>query len=910
MSVTTRGTLTLRMMRTRPGASLLVAALSFVLAAIVAAVPVGLTAAADASARHALASLSPGARDLQAAAAGVPQTGTSTGPPWARWEQRLNALPKEAGDPLASLLGAPASVTRLSLGQGAPGIAIPGGDGENRLELALAPHVDERATLTAGRWPEAAPPWTDGSDRRPAVEVALSTETARLLDWPVGAELESPFGWLMTLTGTFDAADGSADYWYHVPSSLVPRQEFEAGTGDRIITGLGVLAPDMLAYFQGVTATTDVWLPLDPSGMDAGDAAELLRQLRTLTADAHRMGSQSDGLGGVLSLTFRTSTIEVLDEAVSASSAMRAVVALTLSAPAGVAVAVTVLACRVVARSRRAGLALLATRGASPRALRAMLAAHGAAFGILPALLGAGVVAAAALAARLAVPVEVVPPVAVAALLPALVLASSSPPAAGLREQTRAPSALRRALVEGVVIAAAVLATAALVTQALSGQRLGSLGQSGSAGVLAAAVPLLWGLVGCVVALRLVPLLVRVLFARARRGTGLVGFVGAARTLREGAAGIAPALALVIGMASAVGSGVLFGSMQHDLDRTAQRTVGADLQVARAALDDTAVAALRGIDGVAAVAPISTVGAVYLKAGTGAGVDTVTVTVLFADPDELRAAQGDVAPLLPADADIGGGGAGEPPLVVSARASAAIEGRTEATLDGTRVTVAAVSQAAAPESVAPNWVLVDEALADELFPRRAVAETVALVSLAPGADAGAVARAVRDLVGPDAAILSPSVIVDGLSSRPGTFAVRTALLGATVAVAALSALAVTLTLTLGSRTRERILALLRMLGAPARTGRGLVAWELAPPLAAALVVGAGIGLALPALLLETVDLRAFTGSGAAPAYHLDPLLLAAAVGGFLLLTALLTALALALSRRARLAVLLRAGQEG
>lgn len=894
MTLTTTPALIARMLRTRPAASALVALLTLLLAAIAAAVPITLTAVTDAQLRTALAELSPGSRDVQTTALGLPEPG-APGAEWDDWNARLHAI-GEVGAPLAPLLGAPSTVAWLPFD--AP---VASSGPTDRVLFAIDPDNTEKLRLVEGRWPEPSVPQDDGWFL--PVEVVLPVATAEAFGIGLGTiTLPESFGSISTtiieatVTGLYEPAPGHEDDAYHVPQLYGPTLT-STPTGDPIVTGHGFVAPAMLAQLYGDGGQTQVWFPFDPAGVVASDADELLRQLRLLTTQSHPMASETAHPVFVKTLSLRTTSIEVLETTLAAGSALRSLIALTLAAPAGVALVVIALACRLVARTRRPALALLATRGASPGLLRGMLAAHGAAFGLVPGLVGAGAVVTIAALAGFAVPPAAPLAAAAAALVPVVVLGGMAPPPAGLREQVTATASPRaRLLTEGVVIAATLLATAALVTQALSGARLGTLAAPGGAGVLAASVPLLWGIAGCLVALRIVPLVLRDWHGRARRGRDLTAFLGTTRALRERAGGIAPALALVIGMASAVSSGVLYGSIQHDLQTTAAHTVGADVQVAQARLSADDLAALQAIPGVTAVAEIATLGPLTLRAGA----ESVTVIALFADPARLAAVGHPDAALLE--------GAGTP-IVVSPRV-AGVAGDDAVTVSGAATTLAGVSDAAPPAGVGSAWVLLDAADEPKLGVGRAADVSVALIALAPGADDAAVAAAVREIVGAEAAVRTPAMLVAERTADPGTAAVRAALLGTVVAVAVLAGLAVVLTLALGSRARERILALARMLGAPARAGRGLIVWELGPPLVAAVVVGLGVGLALPALLLATVDLSAFTGSGENPAYHLDPGLLALAVGGFLLLAAALTTLALLLSRRARLAVLLRAGQEG
>jgi len=917
--ISTKRAVTGRMLRHRSGGPLLIGLLCLVLAAIAAGVPVALTALGDSAVRAAAHALAPGERDLEATASGVPQAGPgATDLPddvaavWGRWDARIESIRDDIGDPLESLLAPAEYVTRMEIE-----IPVAGGDGHNSVALALDPRLDERAVIAEGSWPSPASTDQNWSPMAEPLEVAVSVRTAEELEWAVGevrGDLPDAGGMIvlpLVLTGTFEAAPGSEDYWYHVPSVLTPRMWVDT-RGERHVEATGFLHPAALAMFQGGPATTSVWYPFAADRMSASDAPRVLQQLREFTANSHTVGSQSDGIGGVISLTFRSAAMAPIETALATSRAMAAVIAITASAPVGVAIAVLALACRIVARDRRGALALLAARGASPGQSRRMLAAHGVVFGAIPAVLGGAVVWAIAAAVRIPLtPLSLVGPLVVAAL-PALMLACTPPPPAGLREEVpAAPSPLGRRLrfaVEAVVVVVAVLATAALISGSLAGARVGSTGSRAAgagADLLVAAVPLLWGLVGCVVALRLYPVPLRALFARLRRGPGLVGFLGAARSLREPAAGVAPVLALVIGMSSAVTSGVLLGSIQHGIDTTAHTEVGADLQIARADLTPDMVAQLREIDGIAALAPLSSLPSVYVRANR----DLSVMTLLLADPDELRAAQDSAHPLLPADADIAARDSGPIPVVLSARGSSGVDDAEEITIEGEAAQVQGIGEASAPAGISPTWVLVDAEYQDRLAGRLVPATTSALVALTPGTDTGAVEAAVREIVGEQVLVTTPAARAHELSTGTGAFAIRVALIAATVGVALLGALTVLLTLALGSRGRDRIVALLRVLGAPPRSAGALVAWELWPGVAAALVVGTAVGLALPALLLATVDLSAFTGASA-PGYHLDPLLLGGAILGFLVVTALFTLIALALSRRVRAAWVLRTSQEG
>jgi putative ABC transport system permease protein len=92
--------------------------------------------------------------------------------------------------------------------------------------------------------------------------------------------------------------------------------------------------------------------------------------------------------------------------------------------------------------------------------------------------------------------------------------------------------------------------------------------------------------------------------------------------------------------------------------------------------------------------------------------------------------------------------------------------------------------------------------------------------------------------------------------------------------------------------------------------RGIAAWELAPAAIVAVVMGAVLGVVLTLVVLAGVDLRAFTGGIAQPPVSVDPLLLAAITGGFVLVVTGAAVTAAAAIRRINIAATLRTSEEG
>jgi len=226
---------------------------------------------------------------------------------------------------------------------------------------------------------------------------------------------------------------------------------------------------------------------------------------------------------------------------------------------------------------------------------------------------------------------------------------------------------------------------------------------------------------------------------------------------------------------------------------------------------------------------------------------------------------------------------------------------------------AAVIDTATPLGPRSNWLVLDVSAAQHLL-ERMPAPGMVLVAAESNAAIPALAAALSERLarGDSTAhvrITTADSMIEELGGSASIAAVRIALLLCIALVALLGAAAVVITLVLGTRARERLLALLPSLGATRRSGAALAAWELWPAVASAVVVGSIFGAALPMLVLAAVDLRPFTGSPVQPAYVADPLLLGLAVGGFLLLATLLTAAALGISRRARAVAILRTMEE-
>ncbi|MFD6179401.1 ABC transporter permease, partial [Isoptericola sp. NPDC060282] len=442
-----------------------------------------------------------------------------------------------------------------------------------------------------------------------------------------------------------------------------------------------------------------------------------------------------------------------------------------------------------------------------------------------------------------------------------------------------------------------VLGVAALAVLLLL--RRGVVGGAGAGGVdpLLAATPLLVAAAAALVAVRAIPWLARGLERLLSRRRDLVPFLGAARATRAPAGGVVPALALVLAVSVGASSAVVLTTIDEGVARQAQVRLGADLRVGGPLLSDDVLTTIRDVDGVAEVARatlLPEVGHLTWPDGRHRTVQVVAVdaAALATVQEGVPEAPPDVAALASPGADdtlpflalrVPGVDAGTEGLELALRDETA-----DVAPLGTAGRVPGVSDA--PSTVVMDSGLLADPLDMETEPRSA------LLSLEDGADPARVAVALRAAV--------PELTVDDLRTEtaevldsPAAQGITTAALVAVVLAGVLVALTVALTLVLAAPDRERLLGVLRSMGLRRSESRGLVAWEVAPWALGALLVGAAVGVGVPALLHATVDLTPLTGGGPQPELSVDPWLVAAGVAGFVVTVVVGASLAAVVGRR-------------
>ena len=147
------------------------------------------------------------------------------------------------------------------------------------------------------------------------------------------------------------------------------------------------------------------------------------------------------------------------------------------------------------------------------------------------------------------------------------------------------------------------------------------------------------------------------------------------------------------------------------------------------------------------------------------------------------------------------------------------------------------------------------------------------------------------------------------ANAPVTGSMTTLLVAVVVATTALTVLAVLLVQLMGASARTALFAVLRTLGLSQRQARTLTTWELGPLVAMAFLVGAALGVIVPWLLLQAINLTGLTGGTRQPSLFLDPMTLGPVLLGILIAAALAIALSATLAGRADLGVQLRRVEE-
>ncbi|MDY0910974.1 FtsX-like permease family protein [Microbacterium sp. CFBP9034] len=898
--------LTRRRFATPRSAALVIVALIAFAAFVIAAAPRALVGVVRAEVAHQIADMPAVARDLSASLLGMPVVGAATDPEVsAGWDEgaaevfgAFGQLLAENRDSLDPALEPLVSDARFAL-YGQPTLvvpqALPADAPLSLVQLLADPEQQQHLELVDGEWPAA---WSgDGT-----LEIVLSAEAAATMQWPVGEQRALPGdpsapttsgrsadGPVMELVGTVEASDPEADRWTHLPTALTATV-FDDGNRRPRATSVAWVHPESRAnldHFDDPAMT--LWYPVDGRAAIGQEPVALLSALRAATSSSVPVDD-----AGQLRVRFQSEIVDVLSTALARANSASAILAVAAVGPLAVSVALVVLAAALMIRRRRADLSLMSARGAPLARLRRLLLGEGL-------ILGLPIAVTAATVAVVVTPNDAGPAPTIAAIavgvVPGLALAFTLRPALLERGRSDLDAPQRSKAVriaEAVVLLLALVAVVQLFVRGIGPATDGI-------DPLVVAAPLLATVAVALIVVRLHPLPIAAALRVARRGRGVVGLVGAARNLRDSAAGTTAVLAMLVAVAIAVFSSLVLATVDRGAVVAAQRDVGGDIRLAGPYFDADTIDRMRAVDGV--VEAVGMLRGDYVSVTGPGGRESVQVTVT--EVERLAAVQAGMVGALPPGLIRPGS---DPVQLVESTALVESLGEGDASAAEQPVDVVGTLERVLGLSGSEKFVLMDQADYASLtgfgfFPR------TVMIEIADDADPAAVVAELDDIVGGAHSVRVLEESTAEIQASPAVSALRFVLFAALGIAVALSVVALLLVAGVSQDARSRVIALLRSMGLDRRRARGVVAWEFAPLGVTALVGGVVLGAVLPLLVVTSIDLRPFTGGGGQPAVAVDPVLSGALIAVVVVALALAVVGGVVSARTTSMATVLRTEED-
>ncbi len=776
------------------------------------------------------------------------------------------------------------------------GTARAAGYGPPQFELTYRTALARYSQIVAGRLPAGG----SVAGHRAVLQAAVTTTTAARFGLRPGTQLNAGPVQLV-VTGIIRPANPAAAFWSEDPIAARPSLTPGSSSQRPYWIGAVFIGPGALPLIESRLGTDEMlvtWGYAATLGrLTAGQAGGLEASVGSLVSSGATLivpgivGLPISGSVSPFTVAVTSQIPSILSPFVAGESAAAPVLELLYVSLAVMGAVVVLLGARLVAQRRAAEFTLMRARGAALYQLGWLVLRASA---VIAAVAGA---AAAALAIRLTpgdgdavgwwlagltIVVALVGPVLIS-VIPQRVAA----PATGMpRRQAggRKPAA-RRIVIETALVAVAIGGLVVLRDQGLS---------SGNSGLYTSAAPVLVAIPVAVVMLRCYPPVARELARIAGLSRGVVAFVGLARATRTPPGTVLPAFALVLVLAMVAFPDMISTSVTRSQVAASWQQVGADAiiqapygQAISPALQDQ----ISSVPGV-----VSTATAVVDEATLPTGFE---LSVVFVDPSRYAAVV-DQAP--------------GPRFPLAALSGAALSG---AVLSGNggpgqAAVVPAVATTAAAQQVgtAPNDLSVgNRPIAIRLTGRiggvPGVADTTVVVvplqALGPqppgpdlmlvagsGLDAARLSAAVRAAL-PGASVTLRATALVALTTAPVLQAARTALTQGIAAAAGFGALVLLLSLLLTAQTRDMTLARLATMGLRRWQAQLLLAAETLPPVVAAAIGGVACAWLLAPLIGPSLNLAAFSGTGAAIVVTPAALPLVASAAGLVLAALLVLA---------------------
>jgi len=897
----TAGQLLRRGARTGAASMALVGILSLLTVSVAAVVPRLVDRQTDAELGYQLAEIGPEARSLQGNAT-YPILWNSNRPPdllgiYGRFDTTFETARQTYPQPLQDAVAPPRWIVQT------PGLrpsAVNGGTTSIGLQLVGDEHYLDELDVVDGTAPATWSPDAPGSSSPTSdpVDILLSTTAAAALGLrtgdvvtfdapepiPLPPSAVAPEPAVAPLdyrvSGLYEPKHPGAQYWAQFPSVLRATQ-IRTYTAPPYMQGSAYVDPLTVGQLADVfeTASISLYYAVDAAALEGTDPDLMRAQLARAVATSVPL---PDSAGQI---KLGTSSDDALDQAQTRSRALAGLLALLVSAPLGVLVAVLLLAVQSALAARRSELALASARGASDGQLRLVMTLAGGLVSVPPAIVLIWL-------AAVLMPVEPDPSLIALPLLAALVAPGLFATLATAGSE-RGPRGRRiRGVVELSVIVLTALAILALV-------RRGFAEASAAAGIdpLLSIAPLLVAVSVGIVVLRLYPLPMRAVTGVARRGRALTGFVGSIRFMRTPTLGLAGVLALVVGLSVALFSAALLTTFDRGILQASATFVGADARIDAPLLTEAQQEAVEQVDGVLSVAGVQLLGSFTLDTG---GPRPPSITLVLADTEDL----GTMTTLprgLQTDID------GRTPVVVSNDLLAALGGQTTTLVSGHPVQVLGTLPGNSGFGPTGSWVLVDSSFTERFTPvfapeRLLIRADPSLLpsmkaSLEDAVGAGSPDGAAAGAPSDEETVLTVPIEDAERQTEPAVLGVRVGLIVGALLSTLLCAIAFVLGTVSAARERARITGILRTLGMPRRRTRALIAWELIPAALVAILAGGALGLALPFVVAALVDLRPFTGQADRPTIVLDPLIVGGVLIGFAFVVLVSGLIAISLGNR-------------
>jgi len=857
----------------------------------------------DQGLREWIGSLSYSARDVSYV------VGTASAPPEpAAAGFILEELRESMAAPLRDRLGAAWYATQAGGVASGPDVdrrKVEVGVGTFLLSVRDQSGAAEAVRLVDGQWP--ANRATPG-DR---IAVAASAAVARAYGLRVGSTVDvfgaGPEPALLRIVGIFEPLDADDPIWAEEPRALIP------------YTPIGTFPPEPWDAAV-LTDTAGIGHAVDDLGVSSMTWRFRLDETRMTTADLPAVTEAV--FDARVQTVVRAGTVTSLDTALAdfarTEASARALMTVVQSGLAATLFGLVILAALTAIQRRRGELALLRARGASLPRVGARLLTESAP--VVAVAVGLGYAVTALVPGRSGRYEWLAVVFGLGAVLTAPVLAM---------HQTRwvAVVTARHDLARPRISPRRITAEITIVVLAVAGAvvlRQRSLGQH--VDLFLSLLPVLVGVAAALLALRLLPYLVRLLSAAAAKARGAVAFLGLAGAGRASGASGAPVVVLVVAVSVAALCAAVAGSISAARDRVTEIHVPGDALVTGVRFAPSATEEIAAAPGVTAVAPIAIERNHALFDERDRWVLTGVTSLVVDGPafDRVLRAAGSSRsvpdPLMAPPYD-----SGPTPAVVSPEVAAALAGPDAVGQISLRNSVVSFTVAEVAVSfpglardgrfIVLPWSALPPPVADGLAPTGfALAgddmDIEEILDVAEAAQRAWISeRLGRPLEGPvqlqaltwDQARASlEQAGVDPVLDLTFTVGVGAGLLFALLAVG--------FAVATGARARGQALSRLRTMGLTSGQGRALLAWELLPVIVFGAVVGAAVGGALPVLLGPALGLAAFSDGGEV-VFALDLTLPGLALGLVVVALGVSIAVEAALNRRAGLGGVLRVGRE-